>query len=143
MLFPKHLRCSDLQGKPLRVTIADLTRETVCGEQKAVLSFTNRNKLILNKTNARAIARTLGEETSEWVGRDIILVPAVVNFRGDLVDAIRIRAAPARPATAEDEPPTNGSPNFQCWSVVERSWWRFCFIAWKQLSFSSEYSVSI
>jgi hypothetical protein len=38
-LYPsRFLRCIDLDGKPLRVTIAGLKREDVGGEQKVVLS---------------------------------------------------------------------------------------------------------
>ena len=111
-LYPsRFLRCIDLDGKPLRVTIGGLKREDVGGEQKVVLSFTNGTKqLILNKTNARAIAKVLGEETRAWTGKDIVLVPAQVDFRGDIVDAIRVRPAPTRPSEAsapasDDEAP--------------------------------------
>jgi hypothetical protein len=117
-LYPsRFLRCADLNGKPLRVTIAGLKREDIGGEQKVVLSFTNGTKsLICNKTNARAIAKTLGDETRGWVGKDIILVPASVDFRGDMVDAIRVRAAAPRlqqeNPLPDEEPPFDYDPNF-------------------------------
>jgi hypothetical protein len=109
-LYPsKFLRAADLNGKPLRVTIAGLKREDIGGEQKVILSFTDSKSLILNKTNARAIAKALGDETRGWAGKDIVLVPASVDFRGDMVDAIRVRAATPRPqqqkAPNSDEPP--------------------------------------
>lgn len=112
-LYPsRFLRAADLNGKPLRVTIAGLKREDIGGEQKVVLSFTDGSKdLILNKTNGRAIAKALGDETSAWPGKDIILVATQVDFRGDMVDAIRVRAAPAArparpaPAVEAEEPP--------------------------------------
>src|SRR5262249_25621892 len=58
-LYPsRFLRCSDLGGKPLVVTIANLTREDVGGESKVIMSFTNGEKsLILNKVNARSVAK--------------------------------------------------------------------------------------
>ena len=106
-LYPsKFLRCSDLNNKPLRVTIKSLKREDVVGEQKVIMSFTNgTNQLILNKTNARAIAKELGDETKTWPGKEIVLIPAVVDFKGDTVDAIRIRPATehAPPAAAPDQ----------------------------------------
>jgi hypothetical protein len=117
-LYPsRFLRCADLNGKPMRVTIASLKREDIGGEQKVVLSFTNGTKsLVLNKTNARAIAKTLGDETRGWAGKDIILVPASVDFRGDMVDAIRVRAATPRPQQQQeansDEPPFDDDPDF-------------------------------
>jgi hypothetical protein len=70
------------------------------------LSFTNGTKaLILNKTNAKTISKALGNETNNWPGKEILLVPAVVDFKGDTVDAIRIRPVPARPRVAEEPPP--------------------------------------
>jgi hypothetical protein len=110
-LYPsRFLRCADLNGKPMRVTISGIAREDVGGEPKVIMSFTDGTKqLILNKTNARAVARILGDETRVWNGHDIMLVPAQVDFKGDIVDAIRVKAAPARKpptaATSNDEPP--------------------------------------
>jgi hypothetical protein len=109
-LYPsRFLRCADLNGKPRRVTIAGLKREDVGGEQKNILAFTDEKPLILNKTNARSIARLHGDETRGWNGKDIVLVPAQVDFRGDIVDAIRVRAATSQPqqqqAPNSDEPP--------------------------------------
>jgi hypothetical protein len=109
-LYPsRFLRCADLGGKPMRVTIAGIAREDVGGEQKVIMSFTDGAKaLIVNKTNAKAIARILGDETRAWTGHDIMLVPAVVDFKGDSVDAIRVRPAPTqkalRPLPGNDEP---------------------------------------
>jgi hypothetical protein len=106
-LYPsRFLRFADLDGKPMRVTISGIAREDVFGELKAIMSFTDGTKqLILNKTNARAIARILGDETTTWGGRDIMLVPAQVPFKGDIVDAIRVKPAPARKTARKDEPP--------------------------------------
>jgi hypothetical protein len=99
-LYPsRFLRAADLDGKPLRVTIAGLKRDDVGGETKVVLSFADHEKsLILNKTNARSIAKALGDETSAWPGKTIMLVPAVVDFKGESVDAVRVRGAPVLPA---------------------------------------------
>ena len=73
-----------------------------------MLSFTNGTKaLILNKTNGKAIAKALGNETSTWRGKAIVLVPAQVDFRGDIVDAIRIRAA-----SPQEQPPPSEAPDF-------------------------------
>jgi hypothetical protein len=107
-LYPsRFLRCSDLNGKPMCVTIAGLKREDVGGEAKVIVSFTNGVKaLILNKTNAK-IAKVLGDETTGWRGKAITLVPAQVDFRGDIVDAIRVRAAP--PQQSPTAPPSEAS----------------------------------
>jgi hypothetical protein len=105
-LFPsKFLRCADLNGQPRRVTISGIKRDDVGGEQKVVVTFADETKmLICNKTNARSISKVLGNETKNWIGRDIIFVPTEVDFRGEMVDAIRVRPAPSQshpPQTAE------------------------------------------
>src|SRR6516225_6001030 len=103
-LYPsRFLRFADLDGKPMRVTISGIAREDVFGEPKVILSFTDGKQLILNKTNARSIARILGDETHTWDGHDIMLVPAQVDFKGDIVDAIRVKAAPARKTAGNDK----------------------------------------
>ncbi len=109
-LYPsRFLRCADLNGRPMRVVIEGLKKDDIGGEPKVVLSFTDGTKaLILNKTNGKAIAKAIGPETSAWRGKAIVLVPAQVDFRGDIVDAIRIRAASA----PESEPPPSEAPDF-------------------------------
>jgi hypothetical protein len=109
-LYPsRFLRCADLNGRPMRVTIAGIAREDVGGEPKVIMSFADGTKqLILNKTNARSIGKILGSETRAWTGRDIMLVPAQVDFKGDIVDGIRVKPATAQksaPPAADDEPP--------------------------------------
>jgi hypothetical protein len=109
-LYPsRFLRSSDLNGRPLVVTIAELKREDVGGENKVVIMFTGGTKgLILNKVNAKSIARLHGDETRNWRGKSITLVPAQVDFRGDLVDAIRVRGAPQQePKAPNDDPDFN------------------------------------
>jgi hypothetical protein len=109
-MYPsRFLKSTDLSGRPMRVTIAGVTREDINGEQKNVMSFANgTKKLILNKTNGRAVARILGNESRAWTGHDILLVPTQVDFKGDLVDSIRVKPAPApksAPSAGDDEPP--------------------------------------
>ena len=103
----RFLRCADLNGQPLRVTIEGLKKEDIGGEPKVVLSFTNGGKaLILNKTNAKAIAKALGPETSAWRGKAIVLVPAQVDFKGDIVDAIRDPPCITAGGSRRPTPPT-------------------------------------
>jgi hypothetical protein len=112
-LYPsRFLRCADLNGQPMRVVIKGISREDVSGEQKNVLSFANNAKdLILNKTNARAIAKALGcNDTKDWRGKSITLVPAVTDFKGDTVDCIRVRAAPQQQQADDDPPFDEGIP---------------------------------
>jgi len=103
-LYPsRFFRYADLDGKPMRVTISGVAREDVFSESKVILSFADGKELILNKTNARSIARILGDETSAWDGHDIMLVPAQVPFKGDIVDAIRVKPAPVRKTAGNNQ----------------------------------------
>jgi hypothetical protein len=48
-LYPsKFMRCADLNGRPMHVTIAGIKREDVGGEQKVVLSFANGEKSLIS-----------------------------------------------------------------------------------------------
>ena len=103
-LYPsKFLRASDLGGAPLTVTIGGITRENVGGEPKAIITFASGEKpFIANKTNGNTLCKLFGKETANWIGKQIVLVPTEVDFRGDMVEAIRIRAprVAAQPAAA-------------------------------------------
>ena len=94
-LFPsKYLRASDLDGDT-PVTMKNLVIEEVNGEHKPVLYFeekvNNKNKMVVNKTNAKTIGNLHGQEVGDWIGQRITLFPTEVDFRGDIVDAIRVR----------------------------------------------------
>jgi len=107
----RYLKAKDLQGKEHRLTIYDVSMEQVGREDtadKICLSFKKNDKqleklLPLNVTNARALADVYGDDTDDWMGKEIVLYPARVQFQGNLVDAIRVRVP--SPAAADDEPP--------------------------------------
>lgn len=91
-----YLKCSDLGGQPRVLNIRTCVMEELGQgrdkEKKPVLYFTNSQKgLCLNVTNARAIAKSYGDDTANWTGKPIELFPAQVEFKGDLVYAIRVR----------------------------------------------------
>lgn len=63
------------------------------GDSKLVLQFHETDKsLPLNVTNARAVAEMHGNNSSDWLGRQIMLFTMPVDFQGRMVQAIRIRA---------------------------------------------------
>lgn len=103
-MFPsKFLRAGDLAGNPMMVTIGGIAADNISGEKKVVMTFSSGQKaLILNKTNGKALAKMFGKELSAWIGKQIVLVPTEVDFKGDMVEAIRIRAPRAPAATAAD-----------------------------------------
>jgi hypothetical protein len=93
--FPsKYLKASDLQDRNVAVAMSHVALEDVGdSERKPVLYFQDKNKgLVLNKTNSRLIAGIYGDDTENWDGKSLVLFPAMVDFRGDQVEAIRVRA---------------------------------------------------
>jgi hypothetical protein len=116
-LYPsRYLSADDLQGQPRRVTIQALTQEMVGmgsdARMKPVLSFAGKQKmLVVNKTNALAIASQHGNDTTAWVGRDIILKPVMVGFQGKQVLAVRVDTfTPLEPRRGEPTPPVSLPP---------------------------------
>ena len=101
----KYLKCADLQGNPVVVTIQDVVEETVGqgrdAKQKPVLSFVGKEKtLVLNTANGNSIAEAHGCETDSWKGRQVELYPTTTEFAGKMVDCIRVRIPVAAPVPA-------------------------------------------
>jgi hypothetical protein len=84
-----------------------MLRDDKGGEvEKIVVQFRKRDKkLVLNKTNAETIARMLGDDTDDWIGKEIQLYPAQVNFAGQMVPAVRVYEDAPAAAEGEDEIP--------------------------------------
>jgi hypothetical protein len=65
-----------------------------------VIYFNNAQKgLVLNKTNASRIAAVLGDDTNNWLGKEVMLDVETVPFRGEAVPAIRVRIERSAGAT--------------------------------------------
>ena len=113
--FPsKYLKASDLNDKPFVLTMDKVTIEEVGKQQdeRPILYFLKAEKgLVLNKTNANVIAKLYGDDTDGWEGNQIELYPTMVDFGGEQVEAIRVRAprknagAGAQPRQQEPPPP--------------------------------------
>jgi hypothetical protein len=106
--FPsKYLKAADLQDRNVTVVMDTVQLEDVGdNERKPVVRFQGKSKgLVLNKVNARTIAAGYGDDTAGWRGRPLTLFPAMVDFRGDTVEAIRVRVPPAKPAADVQTPP--------------------------------------
>jgi len=93
----KWLKASDLEGKTHRVVISNTEMEEFKDDegivtQKICLSFDKKERsLLLNKTNARALAEGLGDDEREWLGKTIIMYPTTCEFQGSTVPCIRVR----------------------------------------------------
>jgi len=109
--FPsKYLKAADLGDRHIKLIMNRVELEDIGDDQKKpVLYFTKAKKgLVLNKTNAKTIATAYGDDMDEWDGKEVILYPAMVDFRGDQVEAIRVRIAKA--VAAPVAPPTSENP---------------------------------
>ena len=98
--FPgRFIKAVDLSDQPKVITIQSVAIEEVGkGEMKPVLRWTGSEQgFVLNKTNSMMIASFLGNETSDWVSKEIELYPTRTQMGADIVDCIRIRA----PGTAD------------------------------------------
>lgn len=94
------LKAADLGGREIAVVISGTAVKHFENETKLTLSFEGKRKvLVLNKTNAKRIAADYGPMHRSWVGKQIILYPDRVDFKGDLVDAIRVKVPPRKPIT--------------------------------------------
>ena len=107
-------------GRPVTMTIKDVAQETITGPRgeavKVIVSFRERpKKLILNKTNARALARSLGAETDAWAGAAVELGVEPVKVGRQTVPSIRVRSATAaqRQTAATARPPQPQQPATQ------------------------------
>ncbi len=92
--FPsKFVKAADLHGREQTVTIREVRMEKVqAGRKVPVLFFERRAKgLVLNKTNAAAIAAMYGKETTAWAGKEITVYPAMVDFQGRMGESIRVK----------------------------------------------------
>lgn len=107
-VFPSnYIKASDLQGREVNVVIARAVMEKLGDDDKLVLYFQNRQKgMVCNKTNANRIALAYGDDTDDWIGREIVIYPDIVDFQGKAVEAIRakppLKAAPLK-RQAEDD----------------------------------------
>jgi hypothetical protein len=111
----KYLKAADLNGKNVTVTIksAELEEIGFDQERKVVLSFANTNKaMVLNKTNAAAIARLHGEETDDWRGKRIILCTREVEYQGTMMHALRVlsQKPEAHKTAPPPAPPVQAAP---------------------------------
>ncbi len=101
LMFPsRYLRAADFEGKPVSLTISEVLKDKVqmaTGQkaEKYILRFRETDKeLILNKTNAKLIAKHLHEPKAiNWPGAKITLSPETCEAFGEMVPCIRVKAA--------------------------------------------------
>jgi hypothetical protein len=96
--FPsQYIKASDLGGREIRVTMANVERETIGTDKKLVLYFKGKQKgLVLNKTNAGTIGDAYGDDTDDWYDQPLILFSVKTDYQGKVVDATRCRVPTAK-----------------------------------------------
>ena len=114
-----YLKAGDLGGQPRIVTVRTCVMEELGQgkdkEKKPVLYFEKGPKgFVLNVTNANTITKVYGDDTANWAGKPIEIYPTQTEFRGDMVDAIRIRVPDvdprSTPAPTTPPAPTAAAP---------------------------------
>ena len=117
-VFPsKYLKAEDLKNRAHMVTISHVELEPFTDDNgratnKPVAYFKGKEKgAVLNKTNWGVIAYLLGDESDNWTGGQIMLVPELVAFKGQMKMAIRVKppqnAQPHKPALPNTENPAD------------------------------------
>jgi hypothetical protein len=101
----KYLSAADLRGRPAVVKIDRVVSEKLDDGQKPVAYFVGKTKgFVLNKTNFKKLTSITGYEDSDgWRDAVIELYPAEVDYQGDTVAAIRVRA-PRTETTSQQRP---------------------------------------
>lgn len=100
-MYPgRFLKAGLFKGKPVTLTIADVTLEELPSDKgpdqtRGVLSFHKTPmQLALNKTNGVCLRAMFGKKPLEWVGKRVTFVPEQDKFGKETVDAIRIQGSP-------------------------------------------------
>lgn len=112
LLFPsKYAKAADLRGKAVPVVIERIVpREKLMmqggkSDTKPVVYLRGKEKgWVLNKTNARAMAKVYGPEVTEWIGKTVVIYATVVEAHGEQVDAIRVDVEATRRVAQKQAP---------------------------------------
>lgn len=108
--FPsKWLRADDID-RETPVTISDVTMEPIADdERKPVIWFNEFDKgMVLNKTNANNVSGIYGPDTDLWIGKQMSLATAMVDFQGRSTRALRLYPPPRRAAQPAARPAARG-----------------------------------
>ncbi len=127
----KYLKAEDLGDDEPTVTIERVEMEELeskdRGKQtKPVAYFKGIEKgLVINKTNWALIARQHGDESDDWIGKQIVLFVMDVEAFGEIVSAIRVKTpkktAPIVPGVKRgSELEANGERITRYWMMAKQ-----------------------
>jgi hypothetical protein len=102
----KYLKAADLNNEK-KFRIKSVSVEEIGAdkkERKPVLWFTNDERgLPLNLTNLRTCSGAYGDNMEAWAGKIIVIFPTMVDMRGKLVPALRVRIPPPKQASGNGQ----------------------------------------
>ena len=107
--FPsKWLKADDIE-RDTTVTITNVTIESIGDdERKPVVWFQGFDKgMVMNKTNATNVSSCYGPDTDAWIGRQMTLATAMVDFQGRSTRALRLYPPPRQAGAAQPQARTN------------------------------------
>ena len=95
----KYVGAWDFEGGPVTLTIKDVRHEEVPDQQgnkekHPIVYFEKAKKgLVLNRTNAKTIAKLHGKDTDQWPGKQVTLFGTQCEAFGETVDCVRVKGA--------------------------------------------------
>ena len=89
------IKVDDVRDGPLRMQIAAIKEGQF---EKPDMVFESGEVLSLNATNTRILIRAYGQESADWIGKEIELAPGQTPFQGQLRDSVVVR--PISPSVA-------------------------------------------
>jgi hypothetical protein len=116
MIDSKYLKQSDVEDE-ITVTVVKVGKANVAkkgeeAEYKWLIRFQEFEKpMVLNSTNIKRLAKACdSEDTDGWIGKQVVLyVDPDVEFAGNIVGGLRIRAKPKAQGMRQEMPATAGN----------------------------------
>jgi hypothetical protein len=87
---------------PLRMQIAAIQEGQF---EKPDMVFKGGEILTLNATNTRILVRAYGQESADWIGKEVELALGQIPFQGQLRDSVVVK--PISPSVADKGKGTN------------------------------------
>jgi hypothetical protein len=121
MIESKYLKQADAEDDVIvtitKVGQANIAKDDEPPEMKWMVRFAEFNKpMVLNRTNISLLGNFLGDDTDDWIGKQVILYnDESIQFAGKVTGGLRFKrlktAAKPRPAAPvmEDEDATQDS----------------------------------
>ena len=81
----------EMQLKISSVEMREFEGDEGAKERKPVVLFANEKRMVLNKTNANAIAAMHGDDTDLWTNKEITLIVQDVQFGNKMTPGIRVK----------------------------------------------------